>query len=223
MRTTTAFFAGVGTVAVAIAAGLGGGLLFANMVAPHQPKYAAEPTKLEQRMATRTIPVTARPSEPVPYLAATQAAATNPAVVAAPQAEAAPPPAEQKPEAELKAAEPKTAEPKPEETKATANAATEQAAPSPAERAAVSPRDAFAKARDSDFKPRDADARRAAVEKRRSERRQQWADRRRDRQPRVQELEAVERSVRDVTEPRQAFMAEPARMEIPRINLFGDD
>jgi hypothetical protein len=46
MRTTTAYFAGVGTVAVAIAAGLGGGLLFANMVAPHQPKYAAEPTKL---------------------------------------------------------------------------------------------------------------------------------------------------------------------------------
>ena len=58
MRTTTAYFAGVGTVAVALAAGLGGGLLFSNIVAPHQPKYAAEPTKLEQRMADRRIAVT---------------------------------------------------------------------------------------------------------------------------------------------------------------------
>lgn len=49
MRTTTAYFAGVGTVAVALAVGLGGGLLFSSIVAPHQPKYAAEPTKLEQR------------------------------------------------------------------------------------------------------------------------------------------------------------------------------
>jgi hypothetical protein len=60
MRTSTAYFAGVGTVAVAIAAGLGGGLLFANIVAPHEPKYAAEPTKLEQRMAVRSIAVTRR-------------------------------------------------------------------------------------------------------------------------------------------------------------------
>lgn len=56
MRTTTAYFAGVGTVAIAIAAGLGGGLLFSNIVAPHQPKYATEPTKLELRMAERSMP-----------------------------------------------------------------------------------------------------------------------------------------------------------------------
>src|SRR5260221_9402193 len=99
MRTTTAYFAGVGTVAAAIAAGLGGGLLFANIVAPHEPKYAAEPTKLEQRMAARSILVTSAPSEPVPYLAATQPAATPPVVAAAPQPQAespAAPPAEQK-------------------------------------------------------------------------------------------------------------------------------
>ena len=70
--------------AAAIAAGLGGGLLFANIVAPHEPKYAAEPTKLEQRMAVRSIPVTSTPSEPVPYLAATQPAAATPVVAAAP-------------------------------------------------------------------------------------------------------------------------------------------
>ena len=85
MRTTTAYFAGVGTVAVAIAAGLGGGLLFSNIVAPHQPKYAAEPTKLEQRMADRTIAVTSAPSEPAPYHAAAQPAAATPVVAAAPR------------------------------------------------------------------------------------------------------------------------------------------
>jgi hypothetical protein len=211
MRTTTAYFAGVGTVAVAIAAGLGGGLLFSNMVAPHQPKYAAEPTKLEQRMADRTIPVSSTPSEPAPYLAATQPAATNPVVVAAPQPQSQPqaespsaPPAEQK-TANNAAADQVTSPPQVPQ-------ATEPAAREPAN----SPREAFGKARDADIK-------RAATEKRRTERHQQWADKRRVRQPREQDLEAVEQSVRDVTEPRQAFMAEPARLDTPRIRLFGDD
>ena len=209
MRTTTAYFAGVGTVAVAIAAGLGGGLLFSNMVAPHQPKYAAEPTKLEQRMADRTIPVTSAPapSEPTPYLSDTQPAATNPVVVAAPQPQAespSAPPVEQK-TASNAAAVQVTSPPQ-------APQVTEPAAREPA----TSPREAFAKARDADIK-------RASTEKRRAERHQQWADKRRDRQPREQELEAVERSVRDATEPRQAFIAEPARLDTPRIRLFGDD
>jgi hypothetical protein len=217
MRTTTAYFAGVGTVAVAIAVGLGGGLLFGNVVAPHQPKYAAEPTKLEQRMADRTIPVTSAPttsapSEPTPYLSATEPAATNPVVVAAPQPQAESPSA---PSGEQKTA---------------SNTATDQVtsppqASAPAEPAArepaASPRESFAKARDADLK-------RMANEKRRTERHPQWADKRRDRQPREQELEAVEQSVRDATEPRQAFRAEPAsldtpRLDAPRIRLFGDD
>ncbi|SDO58808.1 hypothetical protein [Afipia sp. GAS231] len=210
MRTTTAYFAGVGTVAVAIAAGLGGGLLFANMVAPHQPKYAAEPTKLEQRMADRTIPVSSAPSEPVPYLAATQPAATTPVAAAAP--------AQGQPQAQT---EPPAATP-PVEQQANNAAAAQPAASTPptsdqiAREPAASPREAFAKARGADIK-------RAATEKRRAERHQQWADKRRVRQPREQELEAVEQSVRDATEPRQAFMAEPARLDTPRIRLFGDD
>ena len=223
MRTTTAYFAGVGTVAVAIAAGLGGGLLFSNMVAPHQPKYAAEPTKLEQRMADRTIPVSSTPSEPVPYLAATQPA-TTPVVAAAPaQAQPQPQtPTEQKP-AEASAATP------PVEQQANNAALAQPAASTPppastdqtVREPATAQREAFAKARDADIK-------RAATEKRRAERHQQWADKRRDRQPRERELEAVEQSVRDVTEPRQAFMAEPARLDTPRldtprIRLFGDD
>ena len=53
MRTTTAFFAGAGTIAVALAAGLGGGLLISNIVSPHAPKQGAELSKVERRT---TIP-----------------------------------------------------------------------------------------------------------------------------------------------------------------------
>jgi len=212
MRTMTAYFAGVGTVAVALAAGLGGGLLFSNIVAPHQPKYAAEPTKLEQRMADRTIAVTTAPSEPVP--AVTQPA-TTPVVAAAPAQPQTPP--EQKPAEASAATQPveqqaNNAALAPPAASTPPPASTDQTAREPA----TSPREAFAKARDADVK-------RAAVEKRRAERHQQWADKRRVRQPREQELEAVEQSVRDVTEPRQAYMAEPARLDTPRIRLFGDD
>src|SRR5205814_3388299 len=38
MRTTTAYFAGVGTVVAAVAVGLGSGLLISNIVSPHEPK-----------------------------------------------------------------------------------------------------------------------------------------------------------------------------------------
>lgn len=229
MRTTTAYFAGVGTVAVALAVGLGGGLLFSSIVAPHQPKYAAEPTKLEQRMADRTIPIKSAPSEPA--LSAQPAAATPVVAVAPAKSEpqaptpqvAAAPPVEQK-----VVAEPKT-EPKTANNEAGAGQATPSAQTEPSSRAsAPSPREAFAKASDSDMKSRDADMKRAGIEKRRVERRHQWADRRRVRQPREQDLEAVEQSVRDATAPRQAFMAESARLDTPtfdtpRITLFGDD
>src|SRR6478735_5778437 len=77
MRTTTAYFAGVGTVVAAVAMGLGGGLLISNIVSPHEPR--TEMSKLELRMSSKPIPVSNAPSEPVPYVAATQAipSATN--------------------------------------------------------------------------------------------------------------------------------------------------
>jgi hypothetical protein len=66
-----------------------------------------------------------------------------------------------------------------------------------------------------------------------AERRQRWADKRRFQQPREQELEAVEGSVREVTEPRRIrireegepreMFAAPARGEMPRIRLFDQD
>ena len=47
MRISTAYFAGIGTVVVAVAAGLGGGYLAANVVSPHEPTVS----KLERRMS----------------------------------------------------------------------------------------------------------------------------------------------------------------------------
>ena len=82
MRTSTAYFAGVGTVVAAVVAGLGGGLLISNIVSPHSPK--TEMSKLEQRMSSKPIPVVNAPSEPVSYLAATQPAASGPITVATP-------------------------------------------------------------------------------------------------------------------------------------------
>jgi hypothetical protein len=67
---------------------------------------------------------------------------------------------------------------------------------------------------------RDADLKRAA-EKRKFERRQQWAERRRQRQQ--QELRSVEERVREETEPSQAFVAEPVRIEMPQVRLFGPE
>ena len=73
MRISTAYFAGVGTVVAAVAAGLGGGYLAANVVNPHEPGVS----KLERRMSATPIAATTAPSEPV-RIAGTTAAATNP-------------------------------------------------------------------------------------------------------------------------------------------------
>ena len=54
MRTSTAYFAGVGTVIVAVVAGLGGGVVISNIVSPHAPR--TEMSKLELRMSERPIP-----------------------------------------------------------------------------------------------------------------------------------------------------------------------
>jgi len=218
MRTSTAYFAGIGTVVAAVVAGLGGGYLAANIVSPPFPAVS----KLERRMSAEPIPVSTAPAEPVPYVAATKPAA----VPAQEQTQQQP---------QIEAAAP-SATPARAEEKTANNAAAAQPAPSPpqpskpaeqADEKTAAPREAYARAGDADLK-------RAAVEKRRAERRQRWADRRRFKQPREQELEAVEERVREVTEPRRIrireegepknmFTAEPARSETPRIRLFDQD
>src|SRR6476659_9113493 len=86
MRTTTAFFAGAGTIAIALAAGLGCGLLISNIVSPHATRHGAELSKGERR-TTDPIPAANAASESSSYIEATQAAATKPVTVSpAPQA-----------------------------------------------------------------------------------------------------------------------------------------
>jgi hypothetical protein len=201
MRTSMAYFAGAGTVVVAIAAGLGGGLLIANMVNPQSSNR--EMTKLEQRMSSKPIPVSNAPSEPVQYLTETQATAR-------PNAAAAP--VQNQPPTQMTTEAPS----------ANNTAANTQQPPSAAQAAAPeqakAAEEAFAKARDADVK---RDARRE--DRRRGERRQQRTERRRYRDRQDQELRDVELKVREETEPTRAFAPEPARMEMPRIKLFGED
>src|SRR6266481_2446875 len=221
MRTSMAYFAGAGTVVVAIAAGLGGGLLLANIVSPHSPK--AEMTKVERRMSPEPIPAANAPAEPVPYLATTQPPSAGPAVAAAPmQAEPTQPqteaanraPAAAQPAEQTAANEP-TAKlqdtPRRQDTPKQSSAPAEQ----PATREpAATPEEAFTKAREADAK--------RATERRKAERRQQWVDRRRLPQREDQELQDVERKVREETEPRdfseqpvRAFTERPVRSEMP--------
>jgi hypothetical protein len=224
MRTSMAYFAGVGTVVAALTVGVGGGLIISNVVSPHEPKI--EMSKLEQRMSERPIQATNVSPEPVPNVAA-----AAPVVVA-------PPPAQNQPQGEPVT----TASTQPQPAQAAAGAptaapVTQATAPEKTNSEQTkAPDAAFAKARDSDLKPRDADvkardadaraerreARRAAEEKRRAERRQWWVERRRPRQD--SELRDVEASVRQETEqPRGFFGSEPVRLETPRIKLFDAD
>ncbi len=222
MRMSTAYFAGVGTVVVAVAAGLGGGYLAANVANPPTQTIS----KLERRMSAEPIRVSSAPAEPL-----AQAAATAPTTTAPAQEQ---PQQQAQPQPQTEAPAPAANNARAEEKRAN-NVAAAQPVPSPpqpakaAEQASertASTQEAFAKARDADMK-------RAAAEQRRADRRQRWADQRRFRQPREQELEAVEARVREETEPRRIrireeagpgdLFAEPARTEMPRIRLFDQD
>jgi hypothetical protein len=212
MRASTAYFAGAGTIVVAIVVGLGGGLMVADIVSPKSPKQGTEMSKLEQRTAPRPIPAAATALEPVPYL--------NPAQPSAPATVAAVP---AQPQAQTEAANAAPVPSQRADTSATTppelpaqQPATPAAQPAVARQPAAVPDDTLARARDADIK-RAQDRRRAE-----QQRRQQWAERRRQRQP--QELREVEvESVREDTEPRRIYTSEPVRMELPQIRLFGSE
>ena len=213
MRTSMAYFAGVGTVVAAVVVGLGGGVLISNIVSPHAPR--TEMSKLELRMSERPIPATNASSEPVKNEAATQVK-----------------PAEAQVTENAAASVPPTAPSPPQAVAPVTQAATSEQAKSP-EAAFAKASDADVKSRDVDVKARDVDARRearrAAEDKRRAERRQQWAERRQQwaerRRPRQdqelrQELRDVEQKVREETEPGKSFATERVRLDMPRIQLF---
>ncbi|MGJ4922851.1 hypothetical protein ACQR10_24190 [Bradyrhizobium sp. HKCCYLRH2060] len=201
MRTSTAFFAGAGTVAIAVAAGLGGGLMIAEGMHPRSP--ALEQAKLE-----RSVPEAPSPSPTVTsYLAATQAAAITPVKVAPAATETRP-------------VTPVSTDPSPAPQAAAAEATAASSAPAGTQAAAEDVQDkAAAKPEDADLKSRGAERKRAA-EQRRAERHRQYVERRRQR--REQDMRAVEQAVRDDTTPR-AYAAQPVGMDGPRFSFFGDD
>jgi len=179
MRASVAYFAGAGTVIAAIAAGLGGGLLMANVIGPNAQKH--EMTRLEQRMSSKPAPVSSEAGHqqaPVPYVGATRAASA-PASAAAdpPQHPANPPPQTNQASHAVKDAVPpaRAATPNgPSQTSADTKSAESstsnrenQAPTQPAtqEQQATAPENANAMARDSDLK--------RAGDKKRTERRQQ--------------------------------------------------
>ena len=216
MRTSTAYFAGAGTVAAAIVVGLGGGLLFSNIVSPHAPR--TEMSRLELRMAGKPIPASTAPSEPVPYRAA---AVSAPATEAQNQPESGKQPAQPEGiQAAASVTQPSTPEQAKPEQARTEQARTEQARTEQAktEQAKVSEA-AFVRQSDADTRRET----RRAEERRRAERRQQWAERRRHQPRQDVELREVEQKIREETEPRQAFATEPVRLETPRIRLFGPE
>jgi hypothetical protein len=232
MRTSMAYFAGAGTVVIAIAAGIGGGLTIANIVSPHASH--PEMSRLEQRMQADRAPDPVKdanqPSQPSSYLAATQPAAgatvvqppvQNPQPSQTEASNPAPQPAPPAAQSQTTAANDVAAKPveasTPEPATPTAQGNSDQQASTPQ---ASTSQDAMAKARDADSK--------RLAEKRKADRHQQWADRRRYREPREHELRDVEQSVREDTEPRVGDYVEPrgsvgvpVREESPQIRLFG--
>jgi hypothetical protein len=209
-----AYFAGAGTVIVAIVAGVGGGLMMADIVSPKSPKQ--ETTLLERRMSHEPVQAAAAPSQSVSYLVvAPQPSAPATTVAAAPA----------QPQAQTETANASTPA-QPADTTQTRQAPAKQAeapapqpAPPPAQpvvhEQAAGPDEALAKVRGGDA--------RRAEGNRKFERRQQWAERRRYKQHQPQDLIAVEEKVREDTEPRRELAAEPARIEMPLIRLFGPE
>jgi hypothetical protein len=177
MRASMAYFSGAGTVIVAVAAGLSGGLLISDIVSPSGTR---PPNKLEQRAGTQqalpspqpppnTSVTASAPQAPVPYLAATQTATTTAAFAPGPSnspqpempsSNAAPPAAKTDAAVSTDATKPAQA----------------QSTQSPAQQSShdqnSSPDNAHAKAHEAELTQ--------VVEKKaeRPERRQQWATRR---------------------------------------------
>src|SRR5690242_12044202 len=163
MRTSTAYFAGVGTVIFAVGAGLGGGYLAANIANPPVQTVS----KLERRMSAEPIPVATAPAEPVPYAAAPATTNSNPA--RAQEQQAQPQQAQPQPTQPTQVAAP-AAEASPAEEKKTVNVTANDnvaaAPPAPAQpsKAVEQADDRSATPRESYARASGADVKRAAVD-----------------------------------------------------------
>jgi outer membrane biosynthesis protein TonB len=208
MRVATAFFAGVGTVVVAIGAGLGGGLLLGDIMSPQQPKHqSSEVTRLEQRSSVQPITAMNGASQPaVPQVAA--AAGETSAQPQQQQQQTQPQKAQQQQPQQTPQQQPQQAQPQVQQASTqSAVAAAPPAANAEPFAARAAPDDSFARARDADVKRdgRRADDRRKADRRQWDERRQQWVDKRKGRERGDDDLGDVEASVREATEPRSFF------------------
>lgn len=227
MRASTAYFVGAGTIVVAIAIGLGGGIVAGNIMNPVTPKQGPDTSKLAQRTETPVTATTNAPSERVNYLTGSQAFGTlvaAPAQAAAkpeavkpdtqtPQANAGPPASQPSQAAAVEPPRPAPASSPPQPAKPAEQVASTE--PSPALN------NAYAKARESDV-------RRAATERRRAERRERWTERRyssESREPRGMrdrtDWDDVARNIREDSESRD-YAGRP-RSGVPQIRLFGAD
>jgi hypothetical protein len=224
MRTSMAYFAGAGTVVAALAVGLGGGLVVANIVSPQtrdlgkvelqakakasqqvaaqseQPQQQApsQPSGSDLQPKQQAAPVGAAQA-PVPYLAQIEHATTPVVVSAAPRDP--PPQAVQKsqdPSAQRheEAAKESTKESAKEPTRESIKADSQQAATT----SAGTDRDPSSKSENAYAKAREADLKRD--EKR--QRHQQWSARRqRDREQQPRE---ADRDVREDSDPRDVVV-----------------
>jgi len=246
MRASTAYFAGAGTVVVALAIGLGGGLLMANIMNPHG---LPDVGSLEQRQGSQQAQQSSQPSQanvgtngsetPTPYLAGTQQAATTPIVVS-PAPSSSPQPRGGANNASTRSVRPAAADSKVEKTEKTERTASSDATSKPAEPSTPAARDQGSSPENAYAKAQDADVKRSADEKRkadRAERRQQRAARRQ--QQREQEQRNVEAQAREDSEPQRNIIVRrddswrndfqhddsdrPTRMDFPRFNLFDQD
>jgi type IV secretory pathway VirB10-like protein len=210
MRVATAFFAGVGTVVVAIGAGLGGGLLLGDIMSPQQPKHqSSEVTRLEQRSSPQPITAMNGASQPVPYMAAPQVAATVGETSAQPQQpQQQTQPQQAQPQQKSQQQQPQQTQQHQLQQAQPQQASTQSAEPKPQpERNAPAPSAARVASDDSFAKARDADVERdgRAEDRRKADRRQQWVDKRKGRRRGDNDLGDVEASVREATEPRSFF------------------
>jgi hypothetical protein len=244
MRVSTAYFAGAGTIVVAIAAGLGGGLVIADAVSPQgtrplskvelHARAQQQPQPTVGQSSSQTPPKTAiasdAPQAPVPYLSQVQPAVTKPVTVgAAPQD-----PSQDETANNVLAAASTASTSDPSAGGADVAATKPQPAPQQKQvdqiQQQASTQDDVAAAGDAHSRPQVVEQRHQD-EKRRAERHHQQLTARL-RQRRDQELLDVEAKVREITEPREVNMRRddadedrggPIGFQRPRLNFFGPD
>jgi hypothetical protein len=215
------YFAGIGTVFVAIAVGFGGGLLMTNSVHNPDPPNRVERVASSAPLVSPTTPTPPNTAQASTTPVVAPAPAPNPSASATSVATATPQvgPPSSPPQASTSS---QRAVPQQPPSAEVARANDQQ--PARTQQPAV-PNDQPAVVRESNAKPQDQDAdARKIAEKKQADRRK-WAERKR----KQQELEAATVEVRKTErgegpqEVIQRDIVEMPRIEMPRLGFFGDN